>query len=72
MHPAIVEVPVNVKSDHEILALVNLISITPGTLSLDISDNKEKLYVHAMYAKDTGKLIADIHQLERKIHKLLT
>ncbi|UII30591.1 Na+/H+ antiporter subunit E [Fulvivirga ulvae] len=71
MHPAIIEVPVIVKSDHEILALVNLITMTPGTLSLDISDDKEKLYVHAMYAEDKDKFISDIKKLERKIQKLL-
>ncbi|GAA0191411.1 hypothetical protein GCM10009122_53870 [Fulvivirga kasyanovii] len=71
MHPAIVEVPIVVKSDHEVLALVNLITMTPGTLSLDISDDKKRLYVHAMYAEDTDEFIKDIQKLERKIQKLL-
>ncbi|MBZ0305760.1 MAG: Na+/H+ antiporter subunit E [Anaerolineae bacterium] len=50
--PAIVAVPLSVKSNREISLLANLITLTPGTLSLDISDDKKTLYVHTMYMDD--------------------
>ncbi|NRA99781.1 MAG: Na+/H+ antiporter subunit E [Rhodobacteraceae bacterium] len=50
--PRIIEVPLDVHSDFEILCLTNLISLTPGTLSLDVSEDRETLYVHAMFAED--------------------
>ena len=58
--PALVEVPLTVKSDFEILLLTNLISLTPGTLSVDVTENRETLIVHAMFAQDPDELIRDI------------
>ncbi|ELR70446.1 Na(+) H(+) antiporter subunit E [Fulvivirga imtechensis AK7] len=70
MEPAVIEVPIEVKTDHEILLLANLISMTPGTLSLDISDNKEKLYIHAMYVDNVKDFLKEIKQLEQRIDKI--
>lgn len=50
--PAIIDVPLDVKSDAGILLVTNLISLTPGTLSLDVSDDRSTLSVHAMFADD--------------------
>jgi multicomponent Na+:H+ antiporter subunit E len=50
--PAIIEVPLDVKSDAGILLVTNLISLTPGTLSLDVSEDRKTLLVHAMFADD--------------------
>ena len=50
--PAIIDVPLDVKSDAGILLVTNLISLTPGTLSLDVSDDRKTLRVHAMFADD--------------------
>ena len=60
MKPGIVEVPLDAKSDLEITLLANIISLTPGTLSLDVSDDKKVLFVHAMYIDDKAKFIAGI------------
>ena len=50
--PAIIAVPLDVKSDLEIMLLANLISLTPGTLSVDVSTDRSTLYVHAMNVDD--------------------
>ncbi|MFD2035336.1 Na+/H+ antiporter subunit E [Belliella marina] len=60
MEPGIVKIPLDAESDIEITLLANLISLTPGTLSLDVSDDKKVLYVHAMYVKDKKEFIAAI------------
>ncbi|MGK7392461.1 MAG: Na+/H+ antiporter subunit E [Candidatus Cyclobacteriaceae bacterium M2_1C_046] len=72
MKPAIIEVPLNIKKDHAILAMTNLISLTPGTLTLDISANRDKLYIHSMFVHDADIFMKDIEQLEKHIQKLLT
>ncbi|MCR9107682.1 Na+/H+ antiporter subunit E [Marivita sp. XM-24bin2] len=54
--PAIIEVPLDVKSDTGILLVTNLISLTPGTLSLDVSEDRKTLLVHAMFADDHDAL----------------
>ena len=42
--------------------LANLITMTPGTLSLDISPDRKTLYVHAMYIRDPEALRRDIQE----------
>ena len=54
--PALVEVPLDVKTDAGILLVTNLISLTPGTLSLDVSEDRKTLLVHAMFAGDPAAL----------------
>lgn len=72
MKPAIVRVPLDAKSDLEITLLANLISLTPGTLSLDVSDDKKVLYLHAMFVKDEEKFVQEIKNgFEKRLLKIL-
>lgn len=48
--PAVLAIPLDAKTDVEITLLANLITLTPGTVTLDLSQNRRTLYVHAMYA----------------------
>ena len=52
MRAGIVGVPLDVSSDFGITAFANHISLTPGTLTLDISDDRSMLFIHAMYVDD--------------------
>ena len=52
MKPAILAIPVGLGSAAETTMLANVITLTPGTLSLDVSPDGKTLYVHAMYADD--------------------
>ena len=66
--PGIIAYPLKVKSDVEITLLANLITLTPGTLSIDVSDDKKTLYVHAIDATDPEGIIADIADgFEKKV-----
>lgn len=66
--PSIVAVPLSVKSDIEITLLANMITLTPGTLSIDVSPDKSVLYVHIMYGSEPDKAIEDIKKgFERRI-----
>lgn len=72
MRAGIVKVPLTAKTDLEISFLANLISLTPGTLSLDVSDDKKVLYVHSMYIKDRENFIAGIKNgFERRLLEIL-
>lgn len=67
-NPAIIEMPLDVKSDLEILLVTNLISLTPGTLSLDVTPDRNTLIVHAMFADDPEALIVELKEgMERKV-----
>lgn len=51
-HSAIVAVPIDLKSDRGITLLANMITLTPGTTSLHVSDDKKTLFVHVMNLAD--------------------
>lgn len=72
MRPGIVEVPIDLKSDTAIIALANLISMTPGSLTLDMTPDKKKIYIHVMYLYDKEDFIQKIKtQLEKRIQLIL-
>lgn len=54
--PGIIAVPLDAETDAEILLTANLISLTPGTLSLDVSSDRKVLYVHAMFLEDVDEV----------------
>ena len=66
--PGIVHVPLDAKTEIEMTLLANMVSLTPGTLSLDIDPEKNHLIVHAMFARDPSRVIDAIKNgLERKL-----
>ena len=68
LRPAIIAFPLTVKSDAEITLLANMITLTPGTLSVDVADDRSVLYVHTLHLVDRERLIAEIaNGFERKI-----
>ena len=72
MKPGVIAIPLDAKKDVEILSLTNLITFTPGTLSLDVSTDRKVLYIHAMYIDDAQKLIKEIKEgLEKKVVEVL-
>jgi multicomponent Na+:H+ antiporter subunit E len=71
MQPGIVAIPLDVTSDAEITLLANLISLTPGTLSLDVSDDRSTLYVHTMYMSRADTFRHSIKQgFERRVQEV--
>lgn len=70
--PGIVAVDISLKSNIGLLMMVNLITMTPGTLSLDLSEDRKKLYIHAMHVESREALVRDINELENRLKKFLT
>src|SRR5690606_35550704 len=52
MRPGILAIPLDAETDLEITLLANMISLTPGTLSLDVSSDRRVLFVHTMYLEE--------------------
>lgn len=70
--PGIIGVPLTARTDLEIFLVANLLSLTPGTLSVDLSEDKKILYVHVMFLEDIDKTRADIKNgLERRILEVM-
>jgi multicomponent Na+:H+ antiporter subunit E len=71
MKPAVIAVPLDAKTDGEIALVANLISLTPGTLTLDVSSDRRVLYIHVMYLDDLEQVRADIKRFEARVLDLL-
>lgn len=68
VRPGVVRLPLQVRSNLEITMLANLISLTPGTLSLEVSEDNRFLYVHAMDVESPNDLRRELHEnLESRV-----
>jgi multicomponent Na+:H+ antiporter subunit E len=68
MRPGIVAVPLDARTDLEIVLLSNLVTLTPGTLTIDVSPDRRTLYVHAMFVSSREAIVDDIKRgLERRV-----
>ena len=72
MKPGIIKMPLEARTDVEITILANLIALTPGTLVIDISDDRTVMYIHGMYVQDKEKFINSIKNgLERPLLSIM-
>lgn len=72
LQPGIVAVPLDLDSDLAVALLANLITLTPGTLALDVSSDRAVMYVHAVDVRDANAFRREIkHGFERRIKELL-
>ncbi len=70
--PGVIGIELDAETDWEITLLANFISLTPGTLSLDVSDDRKVLYIHAMFVDDPETLRKEIKNgLERRLLEVL-
>ena len=68
LKPGIFAYSLKVDRDLEITLLANLITLTPGTLSVDVSPDRSTLYIHALDCADPDQIRRDIADgFERKI-----
>ncbi len=70
--PGIIAIPLTASTDLEITMLANLITLTPGTMSLDVSEDQSRLYIHAMFAGDPDAIRRSIkEELEPRLLELM-
>ena len=67
MRPRIVRYDVGHLNDVQVVALSNAITLTPGTLVIDISPDKHFLYIHCMYAQDRTAAIRELDDLRLRM-----
>lgn len=58
LKPAILEVPLDVRSAEGATLFAGMVTLTPGTTSLHVTDDVEMLYVHVLDAPDHHELVA--------------
>jgi multicomponent Na+:H+ antiporter subunit E len=70
--PGILAFPLDVRSDAAVTVLANLVSLTPGSLSLDVSEDRSTLFVHVMFIENLESVRAEIKEkIERRVKEAL-
>ncbi|KIP84348.1 Na+/H+ antiporter subunit E [Stenotrophomonas sp. Sa5BUN4] len=60
IHPGFVWIPLDIANVHGIAALTSMITLTPGTVSAALSDDRKYLLVHVLNLDDEQHLITEI------------
>lgn len=72
LRPGFVAVPIDLSTDVGITLLASTVSLTPGTVSTEVSEDRQWLYVHALHLDNEQDLINEIKQrYERPIKEIL-
>lgn len=71
MKPRMIRYDVAGLTPVQVTTLANAITLTPGTLSTDISDDGETLYIHAMYAEQKKDATQDLDELRDRLLRLV-
>jgi multicomponent Na+:H+ antiporter subunit E len=71
-HPKIVAMPLDARSDAEITLVANLITFSPGTMVVELAEDRSIMYVHAMFVDDEAETVAHLkNHVERRILELM-
>ena len=62
LRPAFVEIPMLLEDELALTMLTSIISLTPGTVSADLSDDRKMLLVHGLDVPDAEAMVAEIKQ----------
>lgn len=70
LRPAVLAVPIELVRPRDIALFVNLVSLTPGSLSIDVSADRRTLWVHAAHAADVEGVRASILEMQRRVKEI--
>ncbi|HDR50706.1 MAG TPA: hypothetical protein ENN90_03670 [Mariniphaga anaerophila] len=68
--PAFMEIPVTLKSNFGLLLYSNLLSMTPGSMSMDITEDKKTILVHVLYYSTGDIMLKDFMNIQEKIKRI--
>ena len=71
LHPGVLAVPLDLRSEGAITLFANILALTPGTLALDVSADRHFIYIHAMQLEDGQRALTSIKGgFERRVREL--
>ena len=62
LRPGILAIELDEMTDIEITVLGSLVTLTPGTLTLDVSDDKRVMFVHFMHLDDPDRMRREVRE----------
>lgn len=73
MKPRVIAVPMDARGDVALLLLGDMLSLTPGTLLMDISDDRKTMFLHFINAPDEEQMKQEVKQgFERRVIELFS
>lgn len=72
LQPGIVAYPLTVRGPAQITWLANLITLTPGTVSVEVAPDRSSLFIHTIDASDEAAVLAAPRQFEALIREVTT
>ncbi len=70
INPGMIEVEINLDSNFGILLFSNLLSMTPGTLSMDLDRERNLLLVHVLYMDRLEATEKEIQRIMKMIRQI--
>ena len=70
INPSFIKVPLTLESNFGMLLFSNLLSMTPGSLSIDITDDKKTILVHVLYQTTEEKMLKEFKGMQDKIKRI--
>jgi len=71
INPSFIKVPLILKSDFGMLLFSNLLSMTPGSLSIDITHDRKTMSVHVLYQTTEEDMLKEFMNIQYKIKKIV-
>lgn len=71
MRPGIVGVPIRFRGTADALMLTNHVTLTPGTIVVDVDEQAGMFYVHTIDASDPERLRREVQLLHEKVVRRL-
>ena len=62
LRPAFIEMPLELRDEFVIALLMSVITLTPGTLAAQLSDDRSRLLIHALHSDNPAALVAQLKQ----------
>lgn len=69
--PELIKIQMRLKSDAGMLLFSNLVTMTPGTLSIDITEDRKYIIIHVLYGRDKESVIKEIDKVQNRVKRLL-
>lgn len=70
-NPGIIKHEVDLMSKQAVLIYSNLVSMTPGTIATNYSEETSTFDIHVLYKQNEPEIIIDLLRIERKINRLI-
>ncbi len=70
VNPSFIKVPLVLKSDFGMLLFSNLLSMTPGSLSIDITHDRQYMWVHVLYSSTDEEMLLEFKDIQNKIKRI--